>query len=176
MNKANGICRKYSAVICILFLNACAVNGVGVGFTVTTTTTQMGSIEHINGYGLLFDTRSPTRSISIGEINRFLICPVSQINDANVSLMALFEETQSDEVIEQSFHPDLCQQGSIVARERNGLSLDFSLTHMRLLMGHQRQTIVHINKDLDSLFHVQYNSGKPARGKAVLLIPKEAKQ
>jgi hypothetical protein len=152
--------------ICLFLISACAVNGMGLGFNVVSSTNQMGTVEHVKGYGVLLDTRSPSRSISIGEIDRYLLCPSAKQNLDSTLLMLSLPATTS-------FDSSQCQYGSALMRARTGLALDFSATHLRLLIGYQRHTIMRIKQDASSVFHVQFNSGEIARGEAIILIPEE---
>lgn len=159
--------------ICLFLISACAVNGMGLGFNVVSSTNQMGTVEHVKGYGVLLDTRSPSRSISIGEIDRYLLCPSAKQNLDSTLLMLSLPATKTESTVNTSFDSSQCQYGSALMRARTGLALDFSATHLRLLIGYQRHTIMRIKQDASSVFHVQFNSGEIARGEAIILIPEE---
>jgi len=152
--------------------SACSVNGVGFGFELTRETSDLGSKEFIKGYGILLDLRGPTSSLSIGAVERFLLCPASQYlpDDGPLLPDVTSVKNKSDD-----FQPELCEKAWSYSRQRTGLGLDFSSQFLRLLIGHQRRHVVHINKDLSSTFHVQFNSEEQASGTAILYTTKEQK-
>ncbi|MCC2616877.1 hypothetical protein LJ739_11545 [Aestuariibacter halophilus] len=159
-------------VALLTMLSGCAINGYGVGFSRQTHTSDYGSIERIEGFGVLLDTRSPTRSLVIGHIERFLLCPSKAVALDSISTDSLFN-LPAVQSTDSEFSLALCQDAAAFQRARSGLSMDFSPTLFRLLIGHQQQSVVHIQKDTHSVFRLQYLSGEAAQGQALLFLTEE---
>lgn len=120
-------------------LSGCAINGVGIGFSLDETQNLYSQRRSIKGFGVHLDTSASHGGLTIGALSTELICPKAQPSHHLLTQAPAASPWQA-----APFQPEICQKAQISHRSLYGLALDINPYAMRLVVGLNQQHLIRV--------------------------------